>query len=143
MFFWVDSIVGTIQYGQRVQLCDNLKGKSEEQQMQYFISLAKDNDVYEYGAYFLKNDTVGAHTDSRSWYYQSCSEYGFWQTPSDRHPLRSFKLSIDFYRKFCNEAFGNNLWPKVDRKNIEYGGLNIQATNLFMVNGVEGKNIDI
>lgn len=100
--------------------------------------MAHDNEVYEYGAFYLKNDTLGDYANARSWYYQSCSEYGFWQTFSDRHPLRSFRLNINFYKKFCNDAFGNNLWPKVERKNIEYGGLNINSTKLHMVNGVEG-----
>ena len=100
------------------------------------MSLAHQNDVYEYGSFFLSNDTVGKYTDSRSWYYQSCTEFGFWQTFSDRHPLRSFNLTIDFYKKFCNAGFGNNMWPKVERKNAEYGGVNIQATKLLMVNGV-------
>lgn len=30
------------------------------------------------------------------------------------------------------------MWPKVERKNIEYGGLNLKAFNLLMANGVEG-----
>lgn len=30
------------------------------------------------------------------------------------------------------------MWPKVDRKNTEYGGLDLKAFNLLMSNGVEG-----
>jgi hypothetical protein len=120
LFFWVDSIVGLIQYGQRTTLCNNLKGKTADQQHQYFISNAHNNDVYEYGSYYLKNATFAFENGqgARSWYYQSCTEYGFWQTFSDRHPLRSFRLNLDFYKKFCNDAYGNNMWPKVERKNI-------------------------
>lgn len=29
------------------------------------------------------------------------------------------------------------MWPKVDRKNTEYGGLDLKAFNLLMSNGVE------
>lgn len=68
--------------------------------------------------------------------YQSCTEYGYWQTPSDRHPLRSSRLKIDYYKKLCNDVFGSNMWPKVERKNIEYGGTNLKAFNLLMANGV-------
>jgi len=28
LFYWIDSIVGQIQYGKRTQLCDSLKGKN-------------------------------------------------------------------------------------------------------------------
>jgi len=55
--------------------------------------------------------------------FQCCTEYGWWQTFSDVHPLRSKRVNIDFYRKFCNDAFGIQLWPDAERKNIEYGGL--------------------
>ena len=74
---------------------------------------------------------------SRSWLYQCCTEYGFWQTPSQKHPMRSFRLTLDFYRKVCGDVFGEGSWPKVERNNIEFGGFNQQSTNLYMYNGIE------
>ena len=74
---------------------------------------------------------------SRSWYYQSCTEFGYWQTISANHPLRSSKLNIDFYKRFCADSFGEGTWPKVGRKNTETGGWNLKAFNLLMVNGEE------
>lgn len=99
---------------------------------------AKTEDVYDCGAYYLKNVTFALENGggSRSWMYQSCTEYGYWQTVSDRHPMRSSRINLNFYKKFCNDIFGNNQWPKVERKNIEYGALALKATNLLMVNGV-------
>ena len=75
---------------------------------------------------------------SRAWMFQCCTEYGWWQTVSDVHPLRSKQINLDFYRKFCKESFGEDLWPDTERKNIEYGGLDIKAFNLLMSNGDEG-----
>jgi hypothetical protein len=40
LFFWIDSIVGMIQYGSRTQLCDSLKGKSADDQLKAFIKIA-------------------------------------------------------------------------------------------------------
>ena len=60
---------------------------------------------------------------ARPWYYQYCTEYAFFQTFSDRHPMRSFLLDLDFFKEFCVDAFGPNAVPKIERKNIEYGGL--------------------
>ena len=51
------------------------------------------------------------------------------------HPLRSQRLGIDFYKRFCADSFGAEIWPKVDRKNTETGGWNLKATNLLMYNG--------
>jgi hypothetical protein len=77
---------------------------------------------------------------SRAWTFQCCTEFGWWQTVSDVHPLRSKLVNLEFYRKFCEESFGYPFWPDTDRKNTEYGGLNIQAFNLLMNNGVEGND---
>ena len=67
--------------------------------------------------------------------YQSCTEFGYWQTPSSIHRLRSSKLDINFYKRFCADIFGEGTWPKVDRKNTETGGWNLKAFNLIMTNG--------
>ncbi len=45
LFFWVDSIVGEIQYGSRTTLCNNLKGKSSDDQMKVIIDIVKSNGV--------------------------------------------------------------------------------------------------
>jgi hypothetical protein len=73
---------------------------------------------------------------ARAWYYQSCTEFGFWQTPSS-YAMRSQRLGIDFYKRFCADAYGNGTWPKTDRKNIETGGWNLEGSKIFMVNGDE------
>ena len=54
---------------------------------------------------------------SRAWMFQCCTEYGWWQTVSDVHPLRSKNINLDFYKKFCLESFGEDLWPDTERKN--------------------------
>jgi len=36
--------------------------------------------------------------------------------------MRSKRLNLDFYRRFCADSYGEGAWPKVDRKNIETGG---------------------
>jgi hypothetical protein len=73
--------------------------------------------------------------------FQCCTEYGWWQTVSDVHALRSKAINIDFYRQFCKDSFGVALWPDVDRKNTEYGGLEMKAFNLLMSNGDEGTSL--
>jgi hypothetical protein len=52
--------------------------------------------------------------------------------------MRSFRIDLDFFRKFCSDAFGEGTWAKVDIKNMEYGGLNEKTTNIIFSNGVEG-----
>ena len=60
LFFWSDAIVEKIQYGSRTQLCDSVKDKSADDLMKIFISIVHQNSVYEYGSFYLKNDTYYA-----------------------------------------------------------------------------------
>jgi hypothetical protein len=50
--------------------------------------------------------------------------------------MRSLKLNLGFYKKLCSDSFGVPLWPLIARKNNEYGGVDLKAFHLFMVNGV-------
>ncbi len=91
----------------------------------------------DYGAFYLQNATW-AYKDGRggrSWIYQSCTEFSYFQTYSLNHPMRSKMLTIDFYRTWCENIFGAGVWPYVERVNYEFGGLNIVANNLIMTNG--------
>ena len=73
--------------------------------------------------------------------FQCCTEYGWWQTVSDVHPVRSSQIDLNFYKKFCTDSFGESLWPDTVRKNNEYGALDFKAFNLLMINGDEGTTI--
>lgn len=49
--------------------------------------------------------------------------------------MRSRMLTIDFYRKWCEDIFGQGVWPYVSRVNNEFGGLDLNTDNLIMTNG--------
>lgn len=81
----------------------------------------------DYGAYYLSSQdfALADGRGARSWYYQCCTEFSYFQTFSHNHPMRSKLLTIDFYRKWCEDIYGNNTWPDVDRTNNEFGGLKL------------------
>jgi len=105
----------------------------------------KNNNPYDYAWVYLNNSTLMMEQGSgaRSWAYQCCTEFSYFQTYSDKHPMRSKMLTIDFYRKWCEDIFGQGTWPSVKRTNVEYGGLKINADHLIMVNGIEGIILNI
>lgn len=141
MFYWSDVIVFYIQYGKRVEFCNSVKDKTTQEIFQIVKQAALKVSPVDYGAYYLKNATF-AYEDgrgARSWIYQSCTQFSYFQTYAKEHPMRSKMLTIDFYRVWCQDIFGNDIWPYVDRVNNEFGGLQIAADNLFMTNGDEGK----
>lgn len=78
----------------------------------------------------------------RQWMYQTCTEYGFFQTSTLNITQRLFgdKFPVDFFTKQCKDIFGE----KVDKSRLDvgiylqhmfYGSLNIKATNVLYVHG--------
>jgi hypothetical protein len=75
----------------------------------------------------------------RSWLYQTCSEFGFYQTCGDDCPFASQFHRIDMDLEICEKAFNiTNVFENVHATRDRYGGLNIvdtDATNILSVNG--------
>jgi hypothetical protein len=118
-----------------------LKNKTLEEMLAVIKPIALSLSAVDYGAYYLSNSTLMMELGGagRSWAYQCCTEVGYFQTFSDKHPMRSKLLTIDFYRKWCEDLFGQGTWPSVSRTNLEYGSTHLETTNLIMSNGIEGK----
>ncbi|KAF9456269.1 peptidase S28 [Collybia nuda] len=79
-------------------------------------------------------DPVG----DRSWMWQYCSEYGFYQRGDPDNPLSietSFQ-SLDLFQQQCNQVFPTGLppSPQVEKVN-KYGGWNMQPSNVLFTNG--------
>lgn len=74
----------------------------------------------DYGSYYLSQPIFALEDGrgGRSWYYQCCTEFSYFQTYSEKHPMRSKMLTIDFYRKWCEDIYGNGTWPYVERTNL-------------------------
>lgn len=92
----------------------------------------------DYGSFYLSNATF-ARLDgrgARSWIYQSCTEFSYFQTCSDK-TMRSSLLTISFYEAWCEDIFGKGVWAMTERVNTEFGGLDFHANNTYMVNGDE------
>ena len=92
---------------------------------------------------FLGNASLALPANAaRSWTYQTCAEFGYFQTASS--PLQPFYswrdvLDLSFSMEICRAAFdGWSKDPDVNWTNTDYGGLEIDATNIVFVAG----NID-
>ncbi|KAK0076431.1 hypothetical protein PV326_010783 [Microctonus aethiopoides] len=76
----------------------------------------------------------------RQWFYQTCTEFGFFQTSTARPKLFSETFPVDFFIQQCTDVFGPryniHLVEKgVERTNILYGGLHLSTTNVVYVHG--------
>ncbi|OBZ74058.1 Thymus-specific serine protease [Grifola frondosa] len=90
----------------------------------------------------LNYDEIPGNADDpvqdRSWMWQYCSEYGFYQRGDPNNPLSietSFR-SLERFQQECNEAFPNGLPPSPRVSNVnKYGGWNMTPSNVFFTNG--------
>ncbi|XP_032679651.1 putative serine protease K12H4.7 [Odontomachus brunneus] len=76
----------------------------------------------------------------RQWVYQTCTEFGFFQTSTARPKLFSEMFPVDFYIQQCIDIFGPRynldlLKSSIARTNILYGALNLQVTNVVFAHG--------
>ncbi|KAJ3574762.1 hypothetical protein NP233_g1547 [Leucocoprinus birnbaumii] len=74
----------------------------------------------------------------RSWMWQYCSEYGFYQRGDRNNPLsiETAFLSLDLFQKQCNDAFKTAIpaSPQTQKVN-KYGGWGMNPSNVLFTNG--------
>jgi len=141
LWYFADTIAETIQYGGRTQLC-NLFAKYSNFNDLWNATvkfIVQNGDPKDYGSYFVGNSTWDPSNDgARQWNYQCCSQLGWFQGPGSlQHAMRSTRVNLTFYQKFCKDSFGVDLWPDTNLINIQYGGKNIKSSNTVLVNGCE------
>jgi len=74
-------------------------------------------------------------SDGRSWTFQTCTEFGYFQTgDSDKQPF-SKKISLAFFLQMCNDMFGTKLVPDIDWTNTYYGAKQLATSNVLLPNG--------
>jgi len=90
----------------------------------------------------IKTFSVGG-VGLRQWTYQTCNEFGYFQTTDSNNQPFGTLVPIDFYTDLCIDAFDIDLNPpeRINFTNVYYGGNKLpanSATNILFVNG----NID-
>jgi len=82
----------------------------------------------------------------RAWTWQTCIEYGFFQTDDDSQ-IFGDSIHIDFYVNICQKAFNGISGPDTDLINYRFGGKNQQqASWILFSNGLQdpwGSNLGI
>lgn len=80
-------------------------------------------------------------TNERSWFYQTCTEFGQYPTTESKyHPFGS-SIPVDLYIQVCHDAFGPQFSKSatseaIDRTNVIFGGLNLDVSNVYFTNGL-------
>ncbi|XP_019872170.1 putative serine protease K12H4.7 [Aethina tumida] len=76
----------------------------------------------------------------RQWTYQTCTEFGFFQSSTYQPQVFGDKFPVDFFIEQCVDIFGPKynstfLNAAVNRTNILYGALDIDVSNVVFVHG--------
>lgn len=90
----------------------------------------------------MKNTSWDAESSEggRQWTYQTCTEFGFYQTSENTSAIFGDRFPIEFFVKQCTDIFGSkfnneSLSKGATRTNIMYGALNLKTTNVLYVQG--------
>ncbi|KAK9499853.1 hypothetical protein O3M35_002811 [Rhynocoris fuscipes] len=83
-------------------------------------------------------DNPGA--GGRQWFYQTCTEFGFYQTSSSSDELFGSNFPLSFFTKQCKDVFGesfnqNLLNLGIERTNTMYGDLHLKVSRVLFVHG--------
>ncbi|XP_068631483.1 putative serine protease K12H4.7 [Battus philenor] len=89
---------------------------------------------------FLRNYNVTSI--SRAWYYQTCTEYGYFQiAPISGTVFDSLKwLDVPFYVEVCKQVYDQRfdeafVYNAVERVNLIFGGLDPDVNNTINIHG--------
>jgi hypothetical protein len=76
----------------------------------------------------------------RQWTYQTCTEFGWYQSSNQRgNPFTNF-FPLKFFEQQCIDIFGPkfnsaSIQSSIDRTNRMYGGLDLSVSNVVFVHG--------
>ncbi|XP_037042971.1 putative serine protease K12H4.7 [Bradysia coprophila] len=81
-----------------------------------------------------------AYLGDRQWTYQTCTEFGFYQTSGDKSLLFGNRFPLEFFIEQCKDIFGKQFDGKfldkaIFRCNTNYGALDAETTNVIYIHG--------
>ncbi|XP_063240826.1 putative serine protease K12H4.7 [Bacillus rossius redtenbacheri] len=87
----------------------------------------------------MRNTSWGSG-GARQWTYQTCTEFGFFQTSSQKEQVFGDKFPVEFYIQQCSDIFGRRfdaelLSAGIERTNLMYGALSVDVSNVVFVHG--------
>jgi pimeloyl-ACP methyl ester carboxylesterase len=130
-FLFLIADIGSVavQYGQKNMFCNALdaattplEGYANIAQLIFATLGAKAVDFTAQGAMSESPSDYKEWFGLRQWFYQSCTEYGYWQNAhSDPdQSTRSQLVNLDYHRNVCKRLFGLDAPANVDKTNNDY-----------------------
>lgn len=126
LYLLADVTAYAVQYGTPDELCTPLEAASEPvatyaSYLKSFLK-ARGQTAAEFSPQIAMNQGAQQSDGMRQWYYQSCTEYGYWQD-AHRDPMqstRSPRIDLDYDRDYCRRLFGITELADESRINTRY-----------------------
>jgi len=152
----IDNLAGIVQYNGRYEediftTCATMTDESIGGPMyrlaavnDVMLSMSQDECLdHSYASYLsqLTNTTFGGSgVGRRQWTWQTCTEFGWYQTTNQESGVYGHTLPLDFFEQWCQDAFGEEFTHEMMEKsiaasNIEYGGFEPSVNNVVFVHG--------
>lgn len=76
----------------------------------------------------------------RQWWYQTCTEFGWYQTSTASNPAFGDRITLDYFLNLCqslyDESFNSTfIVDQIDRTNTFYGSTSIPASRIVFLHG--------
>eukprot|EP00026_Physarum_polycephalum_P008650 Phypoly_transcript_08744.p1 GENE.Phypoly_transcript_08744~~Phypoly_transcript_08744.p1 ORF type:complete len:444 (+),score=66.79 Phypoly_transcript_08744:144-1475(+) len=142
-YFLADSMAEGVQYGYQETECNMLLNAISNNESVVAAYINYTTTVWggvmgipaEYATSWQQNITVDENKADRQWWFQTCTEFGYFQNAPAEGAIRSQFVNMTYHRTHCANVFGMPLWPDTNATNEYYGGNDTAATNIIFANG--------
>ncbi|XP_063709094.1 thymus-specific serine protease-like [Culicoides brevitarsis] len=146
-----NSLAGIVQYhwpGNIESVCNVMTDSRYRDGMAAFAAWIRSQwGNYCYGhryvdtLYYYQGTKWGGESESyRQWYYQTCVDFGYFQTSNSTNQPFGSSFPADLYTQMCADAFDRSLTrPAIEgliaKTNEKYGALDPKVTNVYFTHG--------
>ncbi|XP_063697854.1 thymus-specific serine protease-like [Culicoides brevitarsis] len=144
-----DNVAGLVQYATVASIenaCDALMNPRYRDALEAYAAwtVGRLNGKcfsHEYSAFVNNLRQTKWNDDAmRQWMYQTCTEFGWYQTSGSPNQPFGSSFPIDLYKLMCRDIYdesltSNQLEANAQRINALYGGLTPNMTNVYFTHG--------
>ncbi|MFJ1268703.1 S28 family serine protease [Legionella lytica] len=146
LYLIADIGAGAVQYGEKDEFCASLSSSANPligyAKMAHKLYQSSGLNAVDFTAQGAMDETVNSNTQGlsmRQWYYQSCTEYGYWQNahPNPQLSTRSALINLDYHHQVCKRLFQLTQPAQTSRLNatLYYPLMDSLVSKIFFTNG--------
>lgn len=142
------NFMGVVQYNLEIQgvnistLCNIMTNSAKDPLSNYldvwnmFLGGECSDVSYEDMIEELQNTTISFGVGGRQWFYQTCVEFGYFQTSDGANQPFGNLFGLATQTQQCDDVFGFEFLPDVNWTKTEFGGNHPDGSNIIYVNGL-------